>query len=274
MTDLLISPDLNGGAVHDITPASAGWGHVGFATYDLQPGSMINESIAAADDVNQDVEICIVLLSGTASISAGGQDFGQLKGRDSVFDRVPPFAVYVPMNTDFKVTAESACEIAVCRAPGLDGVHPARLITPDDMSLEVRGSGSNTRHVCNILPETEPADSLLVVEVITESGNWSSYPPHKHDTDDLPNESYLEETYYHRIDPPQGYVMHRVYNDDRSLDESMAAGDRSVVLVPKGYHPVGVPHGYDSYYLNVMAGPKRIWKFRNDPDHDWIVNPK
>ena len=274
MADLLIAPDLNGGAVHDITPASAGWSHVGFATYDLQSGSIINESIAAAGDANQDVEICIVLLSGTASISVGAQDFGQLKGRNSVFDRVPPFAVYVPKNTDFTVTAESACEVAVCRAPGLDGAHPARLITPDDMSLEVRGSGSNTRHVCNILPETEPADSLLVVEVITESGNWSSYPPHKHDTDDLPDESYLEATYYHRIDPPQGYVMHRVYNDDRSLDESMAAGDRSVVLVPKGYHPVGVPHGYDSYYLNVMAGPKRIWKFRNDPDHDWIVNPK
>jgi len=274
MADLLIAPDPNGGAVQDITPASAGWGHVGFATYDLKPGSMIDPSIAAAGEANQDVEICLVLLSGSARMSAGDQDFGLLEGRKSVFDRVPPFAVYVPKNTDFKVTAESACEIAVCRAPGLDGEHPARLITPDDMSLEVRGSGSNTRHICNILPETEPADSLLVVEVITESGNWSSYPPHKHDTDDLPNESYLEETYYHRVDPPQGYVMHRVYNDDRSLDESMAAGDRSVVLVPEGYHPVGVPHGYDSYYLNVMAGPKRVWKFRNDPDHDWIVNPK
>lgn len=274
MADLLIAPDMNGEAVQDITPASAGWGYVGFATYDLAPSSRVDASIAAAGDANQDVEICLVLLSGSASIVAGGQDFGLLKGRKSVFDRVPPFAVYVPKNTDFTVTAETACEVAVCRAPGLDGTHPVRLITPDDMSLEVRGRGSNTRHICNILPETEPADSLLVVEVITESGNWSSYPPHKHDTDDLPHESYLEETYYHRVDPPQGYVTHRVYNDDRSLDESMAAGDRSVVLVPEGYHPVGVPHGYDSYYLNVMAGPKRVWKFRNDPDHDWIVNPK
>ena len=181
MADLLIAPDLNGGAVHDITPASAGWGHVGFATYDLEPGSMIDPSIAAAGEANKDVEICLVLLSGSARISAGDLDFGLLEGRKSVFDRVPPFAVYVPKNTDFKVVAESACEIAVCRAPGLDGEHPARLITPDDMSLEVRGSGSNTRHICNILPETEPADSLLVVEVITESGNWSSYPPHKHE---------------------------------------------------------------------------------------------
>ena len=167
MADLLIAPDLHGEAVQDITPASAGWGHVGFATYDLAPGSMIDASIAAAGDANQDVEICLVLLSGSASISAGGQDFGLLKGRKSVFDRVPPFAVYVPKNTDFTVTAETACEVAVCRAPGLDGTHPVRLITPDDMTLEVRGSGSNTRHICNILPETEPADSLLVVEVIT-----------------------------------------------------------------------------------------------------------
>ena len=113
--------------------------------------------------------------------------------------------------------------------------------------------------------------SLLVVEVITPSGNWSSYPPHKHDTDNLPFESKLEETYYHRINPEQGYVVQRVYNDNKTLDENISAKDRSVVLVPEGYHPVGVPHGYKSYYLNVMAGPKRIWKFHNDPDHEWIT---
>ena len=156
------------------------------------------------------------------------------------------------------------CEIAVCRAPGLDGAHPARLITPDDMSLEVRGSGSNTRHVCNILPETEPADSLLVVEVITESGNWSSYPPHKHDTDDLPNESYLEETYYHRIDPPQGYVMHRVYNDDRSLDESMAAGDRSVVLVLERCRDNHEPRLHGLLKLGKRARRRRHVRRRRD----------
>ena len=124
----------------------------------------------------------------------------------------------------------------------------------------------------SILPETEPADRLLVVEVITPAGNWSSYPPHKHDTDNLPEESYLEETYYHRVNPPQGYVLHRVYDDIRELDETMAAEDRTVVLVPRGYHPVGAPHGYESYYLNVMAGPKRIWKFKNDPAHEWMLS--
>ena len=114
-------------------------------------------------------------------------------------------------------------ELAVCRAPGTEGTLPPRLIGADSMPLETRGTGTNTRHVCNILPETEPADSLLVVEVITPAGNWSSYPPHKHDTDNLPRESYLEETYYHRVNPPQGYVLHRVYDDSRELDETMAA---------------------------------------------------
>ena len=107
--------------------------------------------------------------------------------------------------------------------------------------------------------------------MITPSGNWSSYPPHKHDRDDLPHESQLEETYYHRFSPPQGYGVQRVYTDDRSLDETLAVGDGDVVLVPKGYHPVGAPHGYDLYYLNVMAGPKRIWRFHNDPAHEWLM---
>ena len=135
----------------------------------------------------------------------------------------------------------------------------------------VRGKGSNTRYVTNILPETEPAHSLLVVEVITPGGNTSSYPPHKHDSDDLPNESLLEETYYHRINPPQGFAMQRVYTDDRSLDEAVVVENGDVVLVPRGYHPVATVHGYDSYYLNVMAGPKRVWKFHNAPEHEWLL---
>jgi 5-deoxy-glucuronate isomerase len=125
--------------------------------------------------------------------------------------------------------------------------------------------------VRNILPETAEAENLLVVEVITPSGHWSSYPPHKHDRDALPEESQLEETYYHRLNPPQGYAVQRVYTDDRSLDATMAVSDGDVVLVPRGYHPVGAAHGYDLYYLNVMAGPKRVWRFHNDPDHAWLV---
>jgi 5-deoxy-glucuronate isomerase len=93
----------------------------------------------------------------------------------------------------------------------------------------------------------------------------------KHDRDALPDESYLEETYYHRLKPAQGFAFQRIYTDDRSLDETLTVGDGDVVLVPRGYHPVGAPHGYDLYYLNVMAGPKRVWRFHNDPAHEWLM---
>ena len=264
MSKLLVRPNLDGGAVHDITPASAGWSHVGFGLHDLKAGQTFD--VEGTED-----EICLVLLTGDARIRAGDLDTGMLTGRVSVFDRAAPQAVYIPMRTGWQVEAGSDAELAVCRAPGTGGTLPPRLIGADSMPLETRGTGTNTRHVCNILPETEPADSLLVVEVITPAGNWSSYPPHKHDTDNLPEESYLEETYYHRVNPPQGYVLHRVYDDSRELDETMAAEDRTVVMVPRGYHPVGAPHGYESYYLNVMAGPKRVWKFKNDPAHEWML---
>jgi 5-deoxy-glucuronate isomerase len=135
----------------------------------------------------------------------------------------------------------------------------------------VRGKGSNTRYVTNILPEWEPAESLLVVEVITPGGNSSSYPPHKHDEDNLPHESRLEEIYYHRIKPKQGFAFQRIYTDDRSLDETITVEDGDVTLVPKGYHPCAALHGYDLYYLNVMAGPKRTWKFHNQKQHEWLL---
>ncbi len=169
------------------------------------------------------------------------------------------------------VTAETDVELAVCAAPSTGGKLPVRVIGPDDVGQQVRGKGTNTRYVTNILPETEPADSLLVVEVITPGGHTSSYPPHKHDQDNLPSESYLEETYYHRLNPPQGFAFQRVFTDDRSLDETMAIEDGDVVLVPKGYHPCAACHGYDLYYLNVMAGPKRTWKFHNAPEHEWLM---
>lgn len=264
MSQLLVKP-AKGAQPHNITPQSASWTYVGFEKHDMAAGAELG---GAGDDM----ELCIVLLSGAVSFSANGQEFGRFDGRSSVFDHTRPYALYVPFRTSWQVIAHAETEIAICRAPGITGEHPPRMILPEDMSLETRGEGTNTRHVCNILPETEPADSLLVVEVITPSGNWSSYPPHKHDTDNLPEESYLEETYYHRINPPQGYILHRVYTDERDLDETMAAEDGDVVLVPRGYHPVGVPHGYECYYLNVMAGPKRIWKFKNDPDHEWMLD--
>ena len=266
MPNLLVrpaTPDASG-LIHRITPESAGWTYVGFAVYRLAPGQEIRDRL-------HDRETCLVLLSGRASVSADGKSFGTIGGRASPFEP-DPWSFYAPAGAEWSARAETECEIAVCTAPA-QGKLPARIIPPAAVGQEVRGKGTNTRHVRNILPETEPAESLLVVEVITPSGHWSSYPPHKHDRDALPDESLLEETYYHRLDPPQGYAVQRVYTDDRSLDETMAVSDRDVVLVPRGYHPVGAAHGYDLYYLNVMAGPKRIWRFHNDPAHEWMLAP-
>ena len=161
------------------------------------------------------------------AIAVGGTDFGEIGERLSPFAG-QPWSVYVPVGTSWRAAAVTDLELAVCSAPG-GGTFEPRLIGPDQVGCETRGKGANTRHVANILPETEPAHSLLVVEVVTPAGNWSSYPPHKHDRDALPDESLLEETYYHRLDPPQGYALQRVYTDDRSLDEALVVEDRSVV---------------------------------------------
>ena len=265
MSRLLVhphEPDAEG-HVLGVTPESAGWRHVGFDVYRLKPGQKL------ARDTGER-EVCLVLVTGRAHVSAGGSRFENLGQRMSVFEDQGPYAVYVPGGAAFDVEAVTDLELAVCSAPGKGGSE-ARLIRPEQMSRETRGKGTNTRHVCNILPDSEPADSLLVVEVITPGGNWSSYPPHKHDADNPPVETALEETYYHRINPAQGFAFQRVYTDDRSLDETMTVQDGDVVMAPRGYHPVGAAHGYDLYYLNVMAGPRREWRFKNDPAHEWIV---
>jgi 5-deoxy-glucuronate isomerase len=265
MADLLLknhAPD-GQGLVHRVTPASAGWGHVGFELYRLNAG----QSLEASTDAR---EACLVLVGGKARVRAGSRNFGEIGDRMGPFERKRPVAVYVPWQSDYRVEASTALELAVCSAPGGNGYKP-RLIGPEQVAYSKRGKDTNTRHVYDILPESEPAHSLLVVEVVTPSGCWSSYPSHKHDTDDLPHESELQETYYHRLDPPQGFALQRVYTDDRSLDVTMAVEDGDVVLVPKGYHPCGTAHGYDLYYLNVMAGPKRIWRFNTEPCHRWLL---
>jgi 5-deoxy-glucuronate isomerase len=250
------------GVGHRITPKSAGWRYVGFETRTLKAG-------ARSKFDTGDTEVCIVILSGRARVMAAGFDSGPIGERESVFDG-SPWSVYLPPHAAAEIEAASDCEVALCSAPAT-GRLKARVIPPGEVETFTRGKGSNARHIRNVLPETAEAESLLVVEVITPGGNWSSYPPHKHDRDALPEESYLEETYYHRLKPPQGFAFQRVYTDDRSLDETLSVGDGDVVLVPRGYHPVSAPHGYELYYLNVMAGPKRVWKFYNDPAHEWLM---
>ena len=261
---LQIKPDKNRQELVQVTPESAAWGYVSFSVYQLPAG----ETLTFAEDAK---ELCAMILTGTVSAEAQGQQWKEIGERKSVFADAAPYAVYVPPRTKLTVTAKTDTEIALGGAPAKGGL-PVRLIEPADMRRLSRGQGTNVRHVCEILPEGQPAESLLIFEVKTPSSHSSSYPPHKHDVDNLPAESLLEETYYHRINPSQGFIFQRVYTDSRDIDESMAVEDRDVVLVPRGYHPVVVPHGYESYYLNVMAGPKRIWRFQNDPAHDWIVS--
>ncbi|MEF2072203.1 5-deoxy-glucuronate isomerase [Consotaella aegiceratis] len=269
MPNLRVRSAKTSGRLIDVTPESAGWTYVGFSLVKLAAGESVS-------DETGDREVCLVLVSGKAAISAAGESFGTIGERSDPFSG-KPWSVYVPAGAGYTVEAATDVELAVCSAPGKPGAHPARLIAPDGLSQETRGHGTNTRYVTNILPETDPgADSLLVVEVITPGGHTSSYPPHKHDTDDLPAESYLEETYYHRFNPPQGFGFQRVYTDAgpdgrRELDEAMVIEDGDVTMVPKGYHPCAATHGYDLYYLNVMAGPKRTWKFHNEPQHEWLL---
>jgi 5-deoxy-glucuronate isomerase len=260
---LLVHPRKSAdGLVHRITPQSAGWTYVGFEARDLEKGKRATLDSGA-------FETCIVVLAGAARVRTKDFESGAIGERANVFEDLP-WSVYLPAHSAYTIEAVTDCELAICTAPGT-GKLPPRVIAPGDVETLTRGEGSNTRHVRNILPETAAAESLLVVEVITPGGNWSSYPPHKHDRNALPQESLLEETYYHRLKPSQGFALQRVYTDDRSLDETFSVGDGDVVLVPRGYHPVGAPHGYDLYYLNVMAGPKRIWRFWNDPQHAWML---
>jgi 5-deoxy-glucuronate isomerase len=264
MSELLLrhhAPDAVG-LVHRVTPETAGWSYVGFELWRLRPGQSLTQATGER-------EACLVLVGGKADIATGDQSWTGLGERADPFAGAP-CSVYLPWRERFAVTAVTDLELAICWAPG-GSDYPARLIPPAAVTTSSRGTGTNVRHVRDILPEGEPAHSLLVVEVTTPGGNWSSYPSHKHDVDNLPAESLLEETYYHRLNPPQGFAFQRVYTDDRSLDVSMAVEDGDLTLVPRGYHPCAAAHGYDLYYLNVMAGPHRIWRFNTEPAHRWLL---
>ncbi|MBX3529627.1 MAG: 5-deoxy-glucuronate isomerase [Rhizobiaceae bacterium] len=262
MAKLHVKPGGTRGKVHDVTPQSAGWTYVGFGLCRLAPGETVSEATGGREAI-------LVLVEGKARISASGRDFGVLGERMSVFEKLKPHCVYVPNDSEWSATATTECTLAVCTAPGKGG-HEAALIT--GIGMDTRGKGTNTRYVHPIaMEDRDVADSLLVTEVFTPAGHWSSYPPHRHDEDDFPNMTYLEETYYHRLNPAQGFGVQRVFTEDGSLDETFAVADGDVVLVPRGHHPCGAPYGYEMYYLNVMAGPLRKWRFKNHPDHDWIA---
>lgn len=264
MTSLLRRPTGTEGKVHAISPDAAGWSYVGFDLHHFRPGQSVSEQTG-------DREVILVLVEGHAEITAAGTVFGEMGDRLNVFDKTPPHCLYVPGGAEWSATATTDCVLAVCSAPAV-GDYPARQLGPDGIEMMPRGKGQNQRYIHNIaMEERDVAGSLLVTEVFTPAGNWSSYPSHRHDEDDFPRITYLEETYYHRLNPANGFGLQRVYTDDRSLDAAMAVSDGDVVLVPKGHHPCAAPYGIEMYYLNVMAGPRRNWRFQMDPDLAWIA---
>ncbi|MBS1301165.1 5-deoxy-glucuronate isomerase [Loktanella sp. SALINAS62] len=267
MADLLKKPFGTRGKVHQITPESAGWRYVGFSLYRLRAGD-------SAHEPTLDREVILVIVEGKAAITAAGHDWGVLGDRMDVFEKTPPHCLYVPRDSGWDAVTQTDCVIAVCSAPAdADGGYTAQRLGPDGITLTERGRGTNTRHINNIAMEDRPvADRLLVTEVFTPAGHWSSYPSHRHDEDDFPRITYLEETYYHRLNPASGFGVQRVYTDDGLLDETMAVKDHDVVCVPRGHHPCGAPYGFEMYYLNVMAGPLRKWRFVAAPEVQWIMD--
>ena len=234
----------------DITPQSAGWEYVSFTVYRLVMGQTLRGAANGR-------ETAVVVLSGTGQAELNGQQVGQIGERLSVFENTAPYALYLSEDGSYQVKCTSpGMEVAVASAPTTHRHLRARVIRPEEVSVELRGEGNTQRRVQHILDTDQEAERLILVEVITPAGNWSSFPPHKHDTENPPHEAYLEETYYHRLQPTDGFAFQRVYTYD-GFDETVAVHDGELVLVPKGYHVVSAAPGFDLYYLNVMAGPQR-----------------
>lgn len=263
--NLIVKPhDLNpgdSGELLSLSPADAGWELVGFKVYRLQAGEYWSFE-------NHGVESAVVLLGGRCDVTSNAGAWSDVGGRAHVFDG-KPHAIYLPLDAKYTISAKTPLAFAITTAKATEH-HPARLITPDDVEVEIRGDGNAKRQINKIIQPDFPADKLLVVEVFTPSGNWSSYPPHKHDVHDLPHEAALEEIYYYQVDKPEGYAIQKVYTGDRRLDETLTVRHGELVLIPEGYHPVVAPPGYNVYYLNVLAGSARSMAASDDPDFAWV----
>ena len=257
------APDRDG-AIIRLDAAEAGWKYIDFAVHRMASGGRL---VRPGDSK----EVLVLILEGRAAVRAGERAFGELGTRESVFDGPPPPVVLVEPGLEVEVAAVSDALVAIAAAPGGD-LRRTAVIATEDILVESRGSGHTARRIHHLLDPQARAGRLIAFEVYTPGGNWSSYPPHKHDTEDPPREAYLEELYFYRFARPTGFALQRVYTPDLSLDASLVATDNDVVLVPRGYHMVGAPAGYDCYYLNIMAGPNRAWHISLDPAHSWLMD--
>jgi 5-deoxy-glucuronate isomerase len=262
---LRLTPDADGRV--SVDPARAGWRYLSFESMRLADGQSVRLD-------REGRETCVVVIGGGGlwlDLDGGGR---LLEGRSSPLEALP-WAGYLPVGvagTGVARAAGGSVDLAVARAPGTDreGVATgAVVITPEDVRIEVRGAGNATRQINHIITPDFPADRLELVEVLTPSGNWSSWPPHKHDVDAMPDEAVLEEIYHYAFARPEGWGVQRLYRRDGTRDALWAVREGDVVLVTDGYHPFVAAHGYDAYYLNVLAGDRRTMACTDDPDLAW-----
>lgn len=260
--------------VVEVTPELAGWDTIHFQVRRLAVGWTWTFQTGTN-------ELVLVTLSGTADVDTNRGRWQGIGGRAHVFAGLP-HALYLPPHTDLTVTAASDIEFAIAWVTA-DGAYPPRLVSPVDVEIEIRGGDHATRQINRIMPPGFPCQRLVVVEVYTPAGNWSSYPPHKHDVHTLDVQGNLlqadlDEIYYYKIDRPEGYALQRIYTDADSplqraglpIDAAVVAHNDEVVLVPEGYHPVSSPVGYTTYYLNVLAGSAQSLAAQDDPQYAWI----
>jgi 5-deoxy-glucuronate isomerase len=251
-------PSGEGGELLHFTREQAGWEWMSLAVRRLLP----NQSYRTSTEKE---EAAFVLLGGQCRADWGRGTFSIGK-RATVFDGFP-YAVYLPDGNQISFTAETICEIAECRVPSRARLEP-KIIAPADVMSNLRGGGNVSRQIVDIMPPAFPADRLMVIEVYTPGGNWSSYPPHKHDVHNPPAEVDLDEIYYYRIRHPEGFALQHLYSAESK--QTIEARDGDAVLVRSGFHPVVAGPGYDVYYLNFLAGSSRALSVTEDPRHVWI----
>jgi 5-deoxy-glucuronate isomerase len=269
MRDLLVKPTSDNKTYHSLTSEDAGWTFLNFEAKILDVNEQITRNTGS-------YEYCIVLLGGNFKVEANGEVWETRNGRKDVFSGIG-HAMYLSRNTSFTLTAQSPdTDIAICYVLS-DEDHPPRMKRPEEAAIEYRGGDNANRQINSLLEPGFDCHKIVCVEVYTPSGNWSSFPAHKHDeriVDAEGNllEANLEEIYFYKVDKPQGYAIQQVYTSDRSLDEIVRVKNNEAVLVPKGYHPVVAGHGYNVYYLNFLAGSDQSLANTSDPDHDWIYS--
>lgn len=250
-----------------VTPAKAGWDLLHFAARRMRRGERWS-------DETGENEYGLVILGGVCSLRSSRGEWLRIGRRLDVFQGMP-YTLYLPRRTEFTVEVHSD-ELDVAYGwCATDQDHPSRLVRPEQVEVEIRGGGNATRQINHIIPPGFDCHRLVCVEVYTPSGNWSSYPPHKHDVhreDETGNllEADLEEIYFYKMDRAGGYAIQRLYTNDRRLDEIFMARNDNLVLVPEGYHPVVSAHGYTTYYLNFLAGSAQSLAYSDDPEHAWI----